>query len=193
MADLTIDLLPWREAALARRRQRFWVLMGVAAGAGIAVVASGWWWFDRLHERQVARNRFLEQRIAKLEEEIAEIGRLKELLSGILARKAVIESLETARVEPVVLLDRLPRLLPSGVALEQIERKGADLTLKGLARSNGAVSEAMRVLEGEGVFTEVRLIETQAVEGERETVVRFTLTCRFNREALANALRVAKE
>nr|WP_283249563.1 PilN domain-containing protein [Hydrogenophilus thiooxidans] len=88
------------------------------------------------------------------------------------------------RVEPIAVVDALPRLLPEGVALTQLERHDAEVTLRGLARSNGTVSELMRALESSPDFHRVRLIETQATEVDRQSGVRFALVVAIDRDAI---------
>lgn len=184
MNSIDIDLLPWREALREQRRQRFYFGLGGVALCAALVVATGWWWLDSLLARQTARNHFLEQEIAQLDRQIAEIKSLESLIAGILARKEVIESLQLRRVEPIAVVDALPRLLPEGVALTQLERHDAEVTLRGLARSNGTVSELMRALESSPDFHRVRLIETQATEVDRQSGVQFALVVTIDRASI---------
>jgi len=184
MNSIDIDLLPWREALRERRRQSFYAAFGGVLIAAALVAGAGWWWLDRLLERQNERNRFLEQAIAQLDRELGEIRSLESLVAGILARKEVIEALQLRRVEPIVVTDELPRLLPEGVALTALERKDGAVTLQGVARSNGIVSELMRQIDRSPYFDAVRLIETQAAQVAGQSGVKFSLAFAIERPAI---------
>ncbi len=192
-ATIRIDLLPWRERRAAERRQAFYgaLVGGVVLAMAVGMGAS--WWLDAVLERQQARNRFLEEEIKTLEAQIKDIQRLKELVAGIVARKNVIESLQQQRAEAVAVLDALPQVLPEGVFLESLQRKGTALTLKGVARSNGVVSETMRALEASEVFGQVRLIESQAAELSGQPVVRFALAVEIDAAAIGQRLTLPQE
>ncbi len=192
-ATIRIDLLPWRERRAAERRQAFYgaLVGGVVLAMAVGMGAS--WWLDAVLERQQARNRFLEEEIKTLEAQIKDIQRLKELVAGIVARKNVIESLQQQRAEAVAVLDALPQVLPEGVFLESLQRKGTALTLKGVARSNGVVSETMRALEASEVCGQVRLIESQAAELAGQPVVRFALAVEIDAAAIGQRLTLPQE
>ena len=185
MNPIDIDLLPWRERR--REEQRQWFFAGLVAAfvAAVVVVGAGWWWLDALLERQNSRNQFLEGAIAKIEREIAQIKALEGLVAGIVGRKEVIEQLQIRRAEPILLVDSLPRLLPEGSALTLLERRDAQVSLHGLARSNGTVSEVMREIEASPYFRNVRLIETQSAEVAGRIAVRFALVTEIDRDEIA--------
>jgi len=185
MNPIDIDLLPWRERRREERRRRFFAGLAAAFVAAVAVVGAGWWWLDALLERQNSRNQFLEGAIANVEREIAEIKALEGLVAGIVGRKEVIEQLQIRRAEPILLVDSLPRLLPGGSALTLLERRDAQVSLHGLARSNGTVSEVMREIEASPYFRNVRLIETQSAEVAGRSAVRFALVTEIDRDEIA--------
>ena len=185
MNPIDIDLLPWRERRREEQRRRFFAGLAAAFIAAVAVVGAGWWWLDALLERQNSRNQFLEGAIAKTEREIAEIKALEGLVAGIVGRKEVIEQLQIRRAEPILLVDSLPRILPGGSALTLLERRDAQVSLHGLARSNGTVSEVMREIEASPYFRNVRLIETQSAEVAGRSAVRFALVTEIDRDEIA--------
>ncbi len=190
---IRIDLLPWRERRAAERRRAFYSALFGGVATALAIGVGVWWWLDGVLERQQARNRFLESEIKTLEAQIKDILKLKELVAGIVARKNVIESLQQQRAEAVAVLDALPRVLPEGVFVESLQRKSTALTLKGVARSNGVVSEAMRALEASEVFRDVRLIESQAANLSGQPVVRFALAVEIDTEAIGERLTLPEE
>ncbi|MFC4487057.1 MULTISPECIES: PilN domain-containing protein [Tepidiphilus] len=181
---IRINLLPWREALRERRRRLFYVHLGLAGAAGILVGVMGSLYLDGLIERQQGRNRFLSEQIGQLDKQLAELKDLRALIDGIIARKNVIESLRARRVEPVLLVDELPRRLPEATFLESLERRDALVTLRGISQSNARVSETMRSLESSPYLTDVRLIETVGLDRNNQRVVRFGLQLRMDRKTI---------
>src|SRR3546814_19901202 len=85
-----------------------------------------------LIESQTARNAFLDDRIAEVQKQIAEIEELDRSKSRLLARKQVIEELQASRSQMVHLFDELVRTIPDGIKLMLIQQTGDQLTLEGL-------------------------------------------------------------
>ena len=110
---IRINLLPHRERRRKRQQQHFFIMLGVVAALGIAVwfVVSYIYLAGELSDQQ-ARNKYLQDEIAKLDKQIAEINKLKEQTAALLERKRVVEELQANRSEVVHLLDQLVRQLP---------------------------------------------------------------------------------
>jgi type IV pilus assembly protein PilN len=172
---IRINLLPHR--ALKRKalqRQFFVVATAVALfGAGI--------WFavhSLLSERiddQLVRNRFLEQKIVELDKQIEEIKKLREQTSQLLARKKVVESLQTNRAESVHLLDELVRQLPDGVYLKAVKQTGQRVAINGYAQSNARISTLMRNLESSPWLEQASLIEIKTAVQNSQRMSEFQL------------------
>jgi len=112
---------------------------------------------------QMERNQYLEKEIAILETQIAEIKKLKEQIQVLLARKKVVEELQTNRSETVHLLDQLVRQLPEGVYLKGIKETGNRVDLTGYAQTNARVSTLLRNLESTPQFEAPNLVEIKSV------------------------------
>src|SRR4029450_12027520 len=109
----------------------------------------------------------LRTEIAKLDEQIKEIDRLREQIQAVLARKQVVETLQANRSEAGHLLDQLVRQLPDGVYLRAIKQTGNKVQLVGYAQSNARVSTLMRNSElspwvGSPELVEIQLIANPA-------------------------------
>jgi len=63
---------------------------------------------------QERRNTYLKQETAILDKQIEEIKKLREQTQSLLARKNVVESLQSTRSDVVHLLDQMLRILPDG-------------------------------------------------------------------------------
>ena len=119
--------------------------------------------FSAQIENQNSRNALLKTEIAKLDEQIKEIDRLREQIQAVISRKQVVETLQANRSEAVHLLDQLVRQLPDGVYLRSIKQVGAKVTLNGYAQSNARVSTLMRNIEASPWVAEPNLVEIKLV------------------------------
>ncbi len=144
MADIKINLLPWREELRDQRKREFLnVLVGVVVFAGVIVFG-----FDRYYnaeiDTQAARNDFLKKEIEVLESKIQEIQLLQQKRNQLLSRQQVIQELQGNRPIIVRLFDELARQLSDRVFYTQIEYKGRSLDIRGVAESNTRISNQLR-------------------------------------------------
>ena len=108
---IRINLLPHREIKRKQRQQEFFGMLYAVAGLGAAIWFAGHYSLNNRLEEQQGRNQYLEAEIVKLDLQINEIKKLKELTAALLDRKKVVESLQANRLETVYLLDQLVRQL----------------------------------------------------------------------------------
>jgi type IV pilus assembly protein PilN len=178
-----INLLPHREQKRQARQRQFVSLAIGLAILGIAVVGLGHVLIAARIDNQNSRNSLLKTEIAKLDEQIKEIDRLRDQTQALLARKQVVETLQANRTEAVHLLDQLVRQLPDGIYLKSVRQNGARVTLVGYAQSNARVSTLMRNIESSPWVTTPELIEIKSVALDRQKVNEFTLAMQVKRAA----------
>jgi type IV pilus assembly protein PilN len=178
-----INLLPHREQRRAARQRQFVSMAVGLAILGVAVVGLGHVLIAAWIDKQNDRNKLLTTEIAKLDEQIKEIDRLRDQTQALLARKQVVETLQANRTEAVHLLDQLVRQLPDGVYLRSVKQQGARVTLVGYAQSNARVSTLMRNVESSPWLTTPELVEIRSVAVDRQKVNEFTLTVQIKRQA----------
>ena len=176
-----INLLPHREQKRQARQRQFVSLAIGLAILGITVVGLGHVLIAAQIDNQNSRNNLLKTEIAKLDEQIKEIDRLRDQTQALLARKQVVETLQANRTEAVHLLDQLVRQLPDGVYLKTVRQNGARVTLVGYAQSNARVSTLMRNIESSPWLTSPELIEIRATALDRQKVNEFTLAMQVKR------------
>ena len=123
-AVVRINLLPHREQKRQARQRQFISLAIGLAILGLAVVGLVHIIFSQQIESQESRNRLLKTEIVKLDEQIKEIDKLREQTQALLARKQVVETLQTNRTEAVHLLDQMVRQLPDGIYLKSLKQVG---------------------------------------------------------------------
>ena len=159
---IRINLLPHREQKRAARQRELAFMAGAASVLGLLIVFMVHTILGTQIENQGARNSFLETEIKKLDDQIAEIKVLKEQTQAMLARKQVVETLQSNRSAVVYLLDQLVRQLPDGVYLKAVKQSGNNISLQGYAQSNARVATLMRSLEGSPWLQTPNLIEVKA-------------------------------
>ena len=179
-----INLLPHREERRKRARQHFYVLAGGTSIVGILIVVAVHGFYAARIETQIDRNRFLKNENTKLDKEIAEIQKLKDEIQALLARKQVIETLQTDRATTVHMLEQLVRQMPEGVYLRSVAQKGMRVNLLGYAQSNARVSTLMRNIEASPWLSNPGLIEVRAVSVDKRRVSEFTMNLTLKRPAL---------
>jgi len=160
---IRINLLPHREQKRQARQRQFVSLAIGLAILGLAIVLLGHVIFGSQIENQDSRNTLLKTEIAKLDEQIKEIDKLREQTQALLARKQVVETLQTNRTEAVHVLDQLVRQLPDGIYLKSVKQAGAKITMVGYAQSNARVSTLMRNIESSPWLFQPELVEIKSV------------------------------
>ena len=173
---IRINLLPHRELARAARRRQFNILLGMAVAAGVVVVLIGHSLIAASQSTQDERNAFLDQEIVKLDSQISEIKKIREQTQALLARKQVVETLQSNRTEVVHLFDQMIRLLPEGLYLKSFSQAGDVVTLSGYTQSSARVSSLMRNLESSPWFESVSLVEIKSATVNNLRANEFVLT-----------------
>lgn len=167
---IPINLLPHRaERRKAQQRQFAGLAVATLLLAAVIVGAVHTVFAGRI-ESQINRNKYLETEIAALDKQIDEIKKLREQTQALLARKRVVESLQTNRTETVRLMDQLVRQLPDGVYLKSIKQTGQRVTVIGYATSNARVSTLMRNFEASPWLEAPTLVEIKATKVGKENV-----------------------
>jgi type IV pilus assembly protein PilN len=181
MTAARINLLPHREERRQAARQHFFVIGGGTAVLGALIVVAMHGFYAAKIETQDERNRFLKSEIAKLDKEIAEINKLKSEIQALLARKHVIETLQTDRAQTVHLLDELVRQMPEGVYLKSVRQQGLNVNVVGYSQSNASVSTLMRNIESSSWLAQPGLVEVKAGSVAKRRVSEFTLNFQVKR------------
>jgi len=192
---IRINLLPHREQRRQARQRQFVSLSIGLAVLGILVVFVVHGVFVAQIENQQSRNTLLKSEIGKLDEQIKEIDKLREQTQALLARKQVVETLQSNRTEAVHLLDQMVRQLPDGIYLRSMKQAGAKVTLIGYAQSNARVSTLMRNIESSPWITQPELVEIKSVPSPVNKDLRvseFTLNVQVKKVAPPEEPKVAR-
>jgi type IV pilus assembly protein PilN len=160
---IRVNLLPHREEKRKRRQQQFLGLAVFSVLVGALVAGAVWFFLDQQVQQQQANVAYMKSEIAKLDKQIEEIRKIREETAALLAKKQVVEGLQSNRSEPVQLLDQLLRQLPEGIYLKAIKQTGVKVNVLGYAQSNARVSTLMRNLGASPYLENPELVEIKAV------------------------------
>ncbi len=198
-APVRINLLPHREQKRIARQRQFVSLAVMLSILALGIVGLVHFVLATQIEQQNSRNALLKTEIAKLDEQIKEIDKLREQIAQVLARKTVVETLQSNRNEAVHLLDQLARQLPDGIYLRSVRQSGTKVTLIGYAQSNARVSTLMRNVEAspwlaQPELVEIKLVPVPGQPGARtgqatDRINEFTLNLQVKRAAPPSEVR----
>ena len=145
---IRINLLPHREERRKAQRRQFGVMAVFVFGISLGIAALVHGVFVGYLSVQAQRNEFLKRTTAEVDKEITEIKRLQDEIQALLSRKQIIESLQSDRSRPVLLLENLVTQTPDGVYLRTVKQTGTKVQVTGFAQSSARVSMFMRNLQG---------------------------------------------
>jgi type IV pilus assembly protein PilN len=191
---IRINLLPHREQKRQARQRQFVSLSIGLTILGLALIALGWVILGAQIEIQESRNNLLKAEIGKLDEQIKEIDKLREQTQALLARKQVVETLQSNRTEAVHVLDQMVRQLPDGIYLKSLKQTGPKIQLVGYAQSSARVSTLMRNIDSSPWLTSPELVEIKSVQSPVAKDLRvneFTLNVQIKRVAPPDETKAA--
>ncbi len=179
---IRINLLPHREERRKAQRKHLAILAGMVAALAIGLVVLVHGIIAGYIAVQTDRNEFLKTENARLDKEIDEIKKLKEEIAALLARKQVIERLQSDRAQSVYLLEQLVRQIPDGVYLKTVKQQGTRVNLVGYAQSNARVSTLMRNISSSPYLENPDLVEIKSTAVNNKRVAEFTLNLSLKRQ-----------
>lgn len=182
---IRINLLPHRAEKRRAKQLQFIVLSVLSVMLGAVVVGLVHVAIGTQISYQERRNEYLKQETAVLDRQIAEIKKLREQTQSLLARKNVVENLQSTRSEVVHLLDQMLRILPEGVHLKSLKQTGNRIGLIGYAQSNARVSTLMRAIEDSPWLDSPALVEIHAVTVGGARLNEFSLNFNLTKQTAA--------
>jgi type IV pilus assembly protein PilN len=141
---ILINLLPHREEKRRRRKQAFFVGIGLAMLLGLLIAAVWYLVLGEFIREQQSRNDFLRAEIRRLDNQIKDIASLKTEIEALKARQKVVEDFQIDRNMPVHLLNELAAQAPEGIYLTAVRQDGQSVSVTGVAQTNERVSEFLR-------------------------------------------------
>lgn len=172
---IRINLLPHRAEKRKARQIQFIAFGVISFMLGAMLVLMVHLAIIAQIDVQERRNNFLTKEIAILDKQIDEIKKLREQTKSLLARKKVVEDLQSTRSDVVHLLDQMLRILPDGVYLKSLKQTGLKISIVGLAQSNARVSTLMRAIEDSPWLGGAVLVEIHATNDKGGRLNEFQL------------------
>ncbi len=190
---IRVNLLPHRAEKRRAKQLQFIILSAISLVGGALVVGFVHAAISSQISYQERRNEYLKQEIVVLDKQIAEIKKLREQTQSLLARKTVVENLQSTRSSVVHLLDQMLRILPDGVYLKSLKQTGNKISIVGFAQSNARVSTLMRAIEDSPWLDTPTLVEIHASTSAGARLSEFSLNFNLTKqEAVSPAPAPAK-
>jgi type IV pilus assembly protein PilN len=124
---------------------------------------------------QRQRNAYLASEISFLDTQIAEIRKITERKKDIERRTEIILNLQQSRNLPTHVLDELVRIVPPGIYLSNIEKKGSVLLIEGRSESNNNVANMMRKVKTSAYLNDPSMQSIVTQNEELRQLQRFKL------------------
>jgi type IV pilus assembly protein PilN len=182
---IRINLLPHREAARKRRRERFNLAVGASTLLGGAMAWLIFLGYSAEISDQQNSNRVLTVEVGRLDAQIREMTGLQAEMAVLKARQQAVERLQADRNGPVHLLAELVKQLPDGVFIAKLVQTGQVVTLNGMAQSSARVSELLRNWEhhaswlGKAELVEIAAASTVLPSKEQRRTSSFVIRVRL--------------
>lgn len=180
---IRINLLPHREEKRKAKQAQFIAFSVISLILGAMIVGFVHVGILAQIDIQERRNKYLNQEIVVLDKQIDEIKKLREQTRSLLARKTVVEDLQSTRADVVHLLDQMLRILPDGVYLKSLKQTGDKIVLVGYAQSNARVSTLMRSIQDSPWLKTPTLIVITATNVGGLRLSEFTLNFNLSKQA----------
>jgi len=149
-----INLLPWREEALKAKQKEFFTLLAAVCLCAFVLIFSVNLYFQARVDGQTARNQFLKNAIQKLDIQIAEIKTLNDKKAALQKRIDVVEQLQRSRNVGTQVLDEIAKIIPNGIYITQLDKKGNAIQITGKSESNNHLANMIRAIQLSDLFTD---------------------------------------
>lgn len=189
---IRINLLPHRAEKRKAQQIQFIAFSVISIVLGAVIVGFVHVAIMAQIDYQERRNAYLNKEIIVLDKQIDEIKKLREQTKSLLARKTVVENLQSTRGDVVHLMDQMLRILPDGVYLRSLKQTGNKISLIGYAQSNARVSTLMRAIDDSPWLETPTLIEIHATTQGSARLSEFSLNFNLKKQAPPVAPTTAK-
>ena len=175
----------------ARQKRQYpfyqqWVLQGqVGIGIGILLLTIGTCWvlektLTQQHNTALQEKQSKEQMLATLNDEAKQLRQLEQTRTVLLTDYHLLESPDSQKMIPVVLLDVVSRSLdPLNLWLFNLSIDELEVELKGRALDGKDILRFVENLERSAVFGNLRTVETRIEHGQSAAVHHFNLSFRM--------------
>lgn len=180
---IRINLLPVKAAQKKEQLRNQLVVLLIT----LAVVVAGCFYVRYTVQNEIAGvKQEIEKNnaeINKLQKQIGEVKKFKQLQAELKSKLQVLKSLKEAKSGPVHLMDDLIDALPENLWITEYKEKQGNVAIKGIGLSEDDVAELMTNLERSTYYSNVRLKLTKQKEQEGLKLKLFELLCRVEKKS----------
>jgi type IV pilus assembly protein PilN len=181
-----INLLPWRDQLRQQNLKFYQGTLGGVVVVALAITLGFGVFVDSLVDGQTARNNYLNQQIAVLDQQIVLIKSIKEKREALQLKINLIEQLQQSRNLTTNILSEIVSVTPSGIYLERLKSIGNSIRIEGKTESNIRLSEMIRRVENSALLAQPAIESIIAVERAQRPVSNFIMTLTVNVPELAS-------
>lgn len=172
---IRINLIPYRVARQQQQiSQHLGNFIGVIVLAGVLSMGAHMMASTQLDDLKVEATQ-LTAKNQELKEKIGKIEHLDALRVEVERKLEIIDQLQKGRFRSLMTLNEIAQVIPKNVWLTSIKDSSEEIGLEGLAESNKAVANFMRMLDRSPLFSNVKLLGISRVEVDGMAVRKFTL------------------
>ena len=152
--NMSINLLPWRQAQRERRTRHYYVAVAIMLllGVMIGVLISHFYQLKLAVQQQ--RNALISSHIERLHADIDSVSRVERDAARLNEQIAVFQALQSRRADTVHLVNNVANSVVNGVVYQRLSRSDNSVSVTAIAGSARQVSEQLRriaALPGLGV------------------------------------------
>ena len=126
-------------------------------------------------DSQVARNQFLSNEMALLDQQIGEVNRIRARRNELIERMRLIDNLQQSRNLTVHLFNELPEVVTNGVYLDNLDFSGEKVSLRGKTEAHSRVASMMRLIDRSGWLGQTSISSIFATQGEPLAISEFSV------------------
>jgi|TARA_B110000091_G_C13780125_1_gene460747 type IV pilus assembly protein PilN len=186
-----INLLPWREAALKIQQKQFFSVLSLVGLFSFAITLSISFFYQAKIDGQKTKNDFLKNEVQLLDIRITKIQELKSKKIALQKRIGVIEQLQRSRNVGTQVLDEIAKIIPNGIYITRLEKKGNSLSIQGKSESNNHLANMIRAIGLSDLFVDTTLESIITDEKARKLLSDFKMHIRI--KGLVDNLDLAVE
>lgn len=170
-----INLLPWRAELKQLQKKQFFLLLGGCALGTLLLCLGINLLYGQAIDSQVARNQFLTNEMARLDQQIGEVNRIRARRNELIERMRLIDNLQQSRNLTVHLFNELPEVVTNGVYLDNLDFSGDKVSLRGKTEAHSRVASMMRLIDRSGWLGQTSISSIFATQGEPLAISEFAV------------------
>ncbi len=153
----SINFLSWRETHREAHKKRFLYLTVISISIVVSMQWGVGWYFDKQTQIQTQRLSFLNQHLLQLDKQIDSLKRAEQEYNDLVARLAMVESLQKKRNKTTQFMDLVPKLIPEGVYVDQMSMNDQLIEISGISDSTARLATMLQLLESSPLISNVEM------------------------------------